>query len=248
MARSRFYAEELGAVGDRVELDVEEARHLTRVLRVHEGELVILFDGRGEEALARVDAVGKHGAGVRIEERYPRRGMPAVEIRLAVALPRAGGKDDLLRRVIEVGVSEIQPIITERSVARPDRHTSERRAERRRRIALAAMKQCRRNVFPVWNDPILLSDLSLGEGELGVFGSVMASSASPSRWESMHPNAERVCVVVGPEGGLTPEEEQAQRARGFEPVRLGATVLRVETAAVGLALWLASLERAKGAD
>ncbi len=76
----------------------------------------------------------------------------------------------------------------------------------------------------------------------------MAGSVTPSRWESLHPNVDRVCVVVGPEGGLSAEEEEALREGGFAPIRLGATVLRVETAAVGLALWLASLEHAKGAD
>ncbi len=246
MARSRFYSEVLGLPGDLVELGAEEARHLVRVLRVREGAPVILFDGRGEEALARVDEVGKRGARVRIQERYSRSGMPDVRIRLAVALPRAGGKDDLLRRVIEVGVAEIQPLITRRSVSRPDRHTSERREERRRSIALAAMKQCRRNVFPIWGDPIALSDLMLGDDETGLFGSVKKSSERPSTWESRHPDAHRVCAVVGPEGGLTVDEEEALAERGFEPVRLGATVLRVETAAVGLALWLASLERVKG--
>ena len=232
----RFFADIV--LADRPALVVladDEALHLRAVLRHVKGDRVRVFDGRGYECQATVREAGKKQVELELGPPQFRPRVPAVRTRIAVALPRAGAADDVLKSAVEAGAASIMPLTTERSVHRPERKSAAERLERDRRIALAAMKQCGRNLAPEFGMPVAIGNLACAPGEVGVYGSPADDAVDILALERRFGGfPARVLAVVGPEGGLTAAEESGLRERGFLPVRPAPQILRVETAVVVL--------------
>lgn len=241
MSERRFYCPDLAR--GRISLPADEAHHARNVLRVRAGELVRLFDGRGRLADATVESVGRDGVSVTVEriERVCDVDGP-LPVTLAVAMPKAARQDILVEKCIELGVRAIQPVITQRSVVRP----KPGRVEHWRRVSIAAAKQSGRAFLPDIGEPVGFDGLltSVESSDLVVFGSTSLESRPlldclPSQTRNVD-----VLIVIGPEGGLTAEEEQTLTSRNALAVNLGRSVLRTETAAIAalavVAAWLDS--------
>jgi 16S rRNA (uracil1498-N3)-methyltransferase len=215
-------------------LDGDEGRHLARVMRAEPGDRVAVFDGRGRSAVARVLEVNR--ATVRLELGEP--GIapePQPVVTLAQAIPKGRTMDALVQKAVELGVAAIQPLVTRRTVARPDGPAA---ARKWRRVALEACKQCGQDWLPTLNEPVGLEtwlDSLPGQGnddELRLIAS-LAEGARPMR-ELLRETARpaRVVILVGPEGDFAHEETARALDAGFSPLSLGPLVLRVETASV----------------
>jgi 16S rRNA (uracil1498-N3)-methyltransferase len=218
----------------RVVFDHDEPHHRARVLRVDPGEVVIVADGHGREYTVRVDAVQDPATGTVV-----RQGVSAVESPLAITLVQGVAKGDKVEQIVraatELGLRDVQPVITARTVVRLEPSRWRERARRWQRVAKEAAKQSGRAVVPDVHAPRPLADwlagarppdvralrLCLWEGERRSLGEVIRDVApAPSAAE----------VLVGPEGGLAPDEVDAARALGFVTVGLGPRILRCETA------------------
>ncbi len=216
-------------------LSGQEYQHLVRVLRLRVGEEVVLFDGRGREWLARIEEVGERQARLEVvSELAAGAAEPALEVWLAQALLKRPAAEWLVQKACELGVRRLTFVSTERSVPRPA--GGEEGAERWRRLAASALKQCRGCFLPRIDPPLSLDELLaepfegarlvLHEGQ-GVGLSEAVAAAGGRRMC-------RVQLLVGPEGGFSGSEiERAVRA-GFVAVRLSARVLRAETAALAV--------------
>ena len=216
---------------DEVALDARARHHLERVLRVRAGEALELVDGRGGRALARWTEAGR----ARIEERLPVQPPPRDAVVLAVAPPRLPRLEWLVEKACELDVAALQLLDT----ARAERIPGEGKLERLQRIADEALLQCRRlHRMPV-RAPIGLEAL-LGRPRPGELWLAQPPRGGPSDVAAAgvpgRRGREGLLVLVGPEGGFDPAEEQAALAAGATPVALGATTLRVETAALALAI------------
>lgn len=241
MSTRRFFCEEFVS-GELAEIVGEEARHLSRVLRAEEGHEVELFDGLGHRAMATVKNISRSAVEVHVGELENRTGRGRVAVIANIAFPRGGAADDVMRRLIECGVSAIREISASRSVRKPSKRTPAEQQERFSRLALSAMKQCGLNLMPRLLPALPLSDLQIEEGVGAVFGSTQANAARVyDKAREFSASTEKVEFVVGPEGGLTEVEESQLREAGFAPVSLGPTILRVETAAIAMASFLGSL-------
>lgn len=225
----RFFCPTLPGVG-RVLLDGAEAHHLARVCRLAIGDRVELFDGKGFGALAIVRTLGKGTVELEAVERTTGRAA-ARELTLAVAVPKGERFDWLVEKATELGVARLVPLMTERSSVAP----RDTKLERLRRAVIEASKQCGRNQLMTIEGP-------------RPFGAYLQAERAPDRvladpgglagW-SWPPSSSPVALAVGPEGGFTPGEVESARALGWRPAALGATLLRIETAAlVGAALLL----------
>jgi hypothetical protein len=135
----RFYAPDIGPAGTAAPLPAEEAQHLIRVLRLSLGENIRVFDGRGREHAATVEALTKTEAIVRLGEAVPAAAESPVTITLAMALLKADKFDEVVRDATMLGVGRVQPIATSRTEV-PAARTS--RVDRWRRIAVSSAKQC----------------------------------------------------------------------------------------------------------
>jgi len=227
----RFFVDE-PIIKDTALLTGAEAEHVVKVLRGKVGDLVTLFDGGGAEFPARITAIGRSSVALAVLARHDVSRELKTEVTLGVALPKGDRQRWLVEKAVELGVSCLVPLITERGVAEPN----EAALGRLRRYVIEAAKQCGRNrllqiaspqPFPEFGRQASPSALRL-LAHPGPDAVPIAELALPGP-----PGA--VCCAVGPEGGFTDEELAA--ADLWRRVSLGPRTLRVETAAVTLAAW-----------
>lgn len=231
----RFLAPEATTAGELVTLSREESQHLTRVLRLAPGDLVVLFNGRGGEFDAVVDGTPRAGAVVRVGASRTPVPEPRVAVTLAQAVLKADKMDDVVRDAVMLGVGAIQPILTTRTeTSLAVLHRSQRR-ERWSRIAIASSKQCGRAVVPIVHDPQALIDvLQSIPSRQGSMALMLvepgAGGGIPLRdLEAAMPRS--ATLIVGPEGGWTSEELQA--AAGIaQTLTLGSRTLRADAMAL----------------
>jgi 16S rRNA (uracil1498-N3)-methyltransferase len=211
--------------GDRVTLTGEPHRHLVKVLRIREGEGVIVFDGSGHEIEARVIAVGTRAVELALGARRAVATAP-VAITLLQAVARGERMDLIVQKTTELGVTAIVPVLAQRSVPRPPAA----RTRRWQTIAAEAARQSGRADVPAVHDVVAL------EAALGMAGGtrllLWEEERATSLGARLAAKPKEVALLVGPEGGWAAEEVEAARRAGFVPVGLGPRVLRVETAAI----------------
>jgi 16S rRNA (uracil1498-N3)-methyltransferase len=233
----RFYCREALAPGAHVELPEPVARHAVRVLRLPPGAPMVLFDGRGGEYPARIERIERErvlaelGAWDDAERESP------LAVTLAQALQAGEKMDFTIQKAVELGVRDIVPVTSRRSVMRLDGERAGRRVAHWQGVAAAACEQCGRNQVPLVA-PLEKLDAWLSRpAPAGTLRLMLAPDAEAAL--ASLPRAGAVQLLVGAEGGLDPQEVVAARHAGFVPVRLGPRVLRTETA--GLAA-LAALQ------
>ena len=209
-------------------LDGPEGRHAATVTRLAAGEPVVLVDGDGRRGTGTVAAVtGKDVVEVDVPEVVvePR---PEPWLVVVQALPKGDRGEIAVETMTEVGVDEVVPWAASRCVTRWREGRGDKALARWRTTAAAAAKQSRRARFPVVAE--LASTAAVAERLAGAAGVLLHEEAAAPLAELVPPAAGEVVVVVGPEGGLSPEELAAFEAVGATAYRLGPTVLRTSTA------------------
>ena len=232
----RVYLPDPPATSQPFALPAAAARHV-QVRRLQPGDAFTVFDGRGVEWPARVQAMGRHevvavlGAAQPVDRELPLR------VTLAVGVPANERMDWLVEKATELGVASIRPLQCERSVLRLDGERGQRRREHWQSVAEAAAGQCGRTrlptIAPMQPLAAMLAATPPDAATLRWVLSLRADAVTPRR-----PHGGAVTLLSGPEGGLSPAEEDAARAAGWQPVTLGPRVLRAETAPLAVLAWL----------
>jgi 16S rRNA (uracil1498-N3)-methyltransferase len=231
----RFYAPDLDSSRPAVALPADEARHLTRVLRLAPGAIVAVFDGRGGEFAARITSARR--GRVSLESLGPRETAreSTLAITLAQAVLKANKMDDVVRDAVMLGVAAIQPVVSSRAETSVSALHKARRVERWRRIAVASAKQCGRARVPDVHEPVTLDALlahSSGKTQELKLALVEPSHHHGRSLETLKelPPPKAALVLIGPEGGWRPEEIDRLSTGGFHLVTLGSRTLRAEAA------------------
>ena len=237
MATTRLYCSPINK--GRTELSRSEAHHAVKVKRLTVGEEVELFDGAGSLALATIVSINRTKVTVEVSSikvigRRDRR-----RIIVAPSVPKGQRFDWLISKCTELGVDRISPLLFERTVKQPK---NQKIIERCEKLAVAAAKQCRRLHLPQIDSPRdvreVLQQLRVDySNALLVVGSC-DHTAGPLA--NVQPGDCDVIAVIGPEGGMTEQEDDVFRQFSARQVRLTDTILRVETAAVAFAAILAA--------
>ncbi len=237
MTIHRFYINPGQVTTTRARILGDDARQITRVLRLRPGAVVECFDGTGQQVTATLTRVSES----EVEAAPTRVTYPATELAhpltLVMALLKGERLDWVIEKATELGVSGIVVFPAARSVARAQEERLERKALRWRRIAKEAAEQSGRVRLPSVEGAATLEEalervrgcrlIVADEAERG------AEAAMPVK-PLVEGLVEATAVVVGPEGGWSAEEREAFQAVGAERVSLGPRVLRSETAAVAL--------------
>ena len=227
----RFLAESIDPAAARARLDADETRHLAQVLRLTAGDEIAVFDGAGREFHARVDRTLRDATELRLLGELTPAAEPAVRLTLAQAALKGDKMDDVVRDATMMGVSTIEPLVSEHTVA----HLKPGRApERWRRIAIASAKQCGRAVVPAIGSGTALSDwLATDRAALRLL------LLEPSATLEGHPattvggdRPETASLLVGPEGGWSSGELDAAIRAGCVPITLGRRTLRADAVAI----------------
>lgn len=227
MRRPRIFTPLPLSAGESVDLEGQAARHLTRVLRLQPGDELILFNGEGYDWPARLLGSDRHRALVEVTGRSGPEPPQPLEIHLGIGLSRGERMDLAIQKAVELGVSRITPLQTERSVVRLPPRRLEKRLEHWRGVIIAACEQCGRRRLPVLEAVSPLDGwLSLAEGENGL----QLDHRAGRTLDRLPAPAGPIRLLAGPEGGLTDAEHRLAVERGFTGVRLGPRVLRTETA------------------
>jgi len=234
----RFHFDSALRAGSSVLLPEDSAHHAVHVLRVQTGDEVTLFNGRGGEYGARIASIQRLKVLVDVlAHRAVERESP---LRMVLVQGVSAGErmDFTVRKSVELGVAEIQPVLAASSVARPKGERAAARQAHWQKIAIAACEQCGRNQIPEVHPMLAASDYRGGTGT-----KLLLSPASELRFSQAVKDGSEFTIAAGPEAGFNASEEAAFLDAGFVPVRLGARVLRTETA--GLAA-LAALSALRG--
>jgi 16S rRNA (uracil1498-N3)-methyltransferase len=237
----RFYCPVPLAIGSTVALPEALAHHI-HVLRLAPGDQVTLFNGEGGEYAATLVTVEKKRAQAELKAFSPREAELPYAVTLAQALPEAAKMDWIVEKAVELGVAAIQPLAARRCVVRLSAERASKKLEHWQAVIAAAAEQCGRNRLPNLAAPL---DFDTWIAQSCLHPRILFSpraEQSLSAWTLHHP-PQAVTLLIGPEGGFSPEEEEIAIARGALPLALGARVLRTETA--GLAA-VAALNAAWG--
>ena len=226
----RFVLEGLDAGARTVTFDGEQTRHLSRVLRLGAGDLVVAVDGRGREWSVRLTEVtARSAAGLVLAERTGD-GESPLHLTLAQGVPKSDKMDLIVRMVTELGAAAVRPLVFERTVTRAADDRWRTRHERWQRIAREAAKQCGRTVVPAVSPPVALSAWLDEPDDHGLVVCLWEGEPIPLADRLPPGPVQRATLVVGPEGGLAEGEVARLAGAGAVLAGLGPRILRTETA------------------
>jgi len=217
-----------------------ELLHHLRVRRISEGEVIPIFDGQGQIASATLLRFGSKSGELAISAiQQNTQSEPPYGITLAQGLAGGDKMDWIIEKAVETGANQIVPLQCERSVIKLTRSSDADRAHKRlthwRAITQAACEQCERTVLPVVEPIQTIADyLAKADADLkGALKLLFSTGDHPSLASTIAPlPAQNVTLLIGPEGGFTPEEIGLAMKAGFQAVSLGKRILRTETAGI----------------
>ncbi|MGQ4277021.1 16S rRNA (uracil(1498)-N(3))-methyltransferase [Pseudidiomarina sp. E22-M8] len=217
------------SVGQEIDLCAEAANHVGRVLRMQEGQPLLLFTGDGQDYQAVILAASKKNVRVEITAMNANETESPLKIHLGQGVSRGDRMDFVLQKSVELGVHSITPLFTERCGVKLSGDRLQKKQQQWQKVVIAACEQSGRSVVPQVHTPVSL------ETWLGQLGPALRLTLDPQAQKALREqeltNSE-VQLLIGPEGGLSEQEIAAAAAAEFQPVRLGPRVLRTETAAL----------------
>ena len=234
MRLTRIYIDQVFGQGDTISLPDTAFRHLIRVLRLQEGDRFTAFNNRGlMEAKAIIGKIGKKTATATIKSVYKANRESPLKIALVQAISAADKMDFTIQKSVELGVGEIIPVYSARSQRRMKAAQIEKKMKHWQGIIVHATEQSGRTLLATIRHPVLLSDY-LAQRSGNTPGIILDPTADQSIQE-LTLNSEQIEILVGPEGGFSPEEIAIMEdCSGIEKLRLGPRILRTETAGIVL--------------
>lgn len=225
----RFYVDFALSPDSVVELPDNVVRHLN-VLRVKNTEEIVLFNGNGKSYPALPEVLEKRRVSVRILREEATDNESPLNITLVQAVSAAERMDFTLQKSVELGVTEIRPVISERCVVRLSGERAEKRVARWQEIVVSACEQSGRNIVP---KVLPLTTYAQALQQLPQETTKLLMSLNRAqKLSDVRLQSGKVVFMVGPEGGWTEKEEQQAFDAGFQSVTLGKRVLRTETASL----------------
>jgi len=231
---SRLFIDPTRLAEEVVVVSGEDHRYLTRVLRLVVGDALVLFDGIGVEADARIMRIGPRALELKVEERRPATAAERPHVTLIQALTKGDKLDLVVQKATELGVGRIIPVTSARSVPRLEAMRALGRRARWQKIAREAARQSGRADVPEV-EPVTAIETAVGAAAKDAFKLMLWEGARGHGLRDALPGGERpkqIVIAIGPEGGFALDEVEAARASGFATVGLGPRILRTETAAL----------------
>ncbi|MBC8198927.1 MAG: 16S rRNA (uracil(1498)-N(3))-methyltransferase [Desulfobacterales bacterium] len=230
----RFFIKQSETAGPISVVRGTDARHIKKVLRLKQGDIITLFDGAGNEYEARIISLSPSSVNVSIIRTFPSTTESPVQIIVAQAFLKQRKMDNLVRQLTELGITKWVPFISKRSVPRPDNKRLADRINRWKKISKEALKQCNRGRIMEIGPTVSFEDtfnisrqsslkIAFWENESKPINLALSRSDRPFN---------NIFIMIGPEGGFTSQEIEKAKACGFITATLGPRILRAETAAI----------------
>jgi len=224
-----FYIESFDAASNSIVLDEDTSRHVVQVLRMKEGEIINLTDGQGNLITAEITDAHKKHCSVQVNETSNQR-QATRKITIAISLVKNTNRFEwFLEKATEIGVSEIIPLICERTEKQKFRY------DRMKGICISAMLQSQQCWLPVLQEPIKFDNLSIqqfNQQQKFIAHCDEGNKHSDSQFQFTNSQFLHAIILIGPEGDFTKAEIDLALKNAFIPVSLGETRLRTETAGI----------------
>ncbi|MDF2941009.1 MAG: rsmE [Gammaproteobacteria bacterium] len=226
MRLNRIYQNQALDEGKSIQLNAEASNHLANVLRMREGEKLILFNGDGHEYYAIISAIHKKSVTALIQSMQKISRESPLSIHLAQALAKGDKMDLVIQKAVELGVNEITPIITERCNVKVDAERMDKKLEHWQKVAISACEQTGRNVLVSIHPPLnFVKFIEHTQAKL----KLILHPENSQRLSEL-PTVKDLLLLVGPEGGFSETEVTLAQSKNCIALNLGPRILRTETA------------------
>jgi len=218
-----------------LKIEGEEVRHIRKVLRLKRGDGIVVFNGSGKEYEGAIIEEGPSSVVIMIQNIFSSKTESQLEITLAQSLLKGDKMDYLIQKATELGVKEMIPFFSSRSVPLIEKSRRPKRYYRWQRIAVEASKQCGRGVV-LKIEPLQEYFQILKAASPDSLRLILWEREGVRLKEALERSKEKTKIfsIIGPEGGLSEEEVDQAKRNGFTPVTLGRRILRSETASLFL--------------
>ncbi len=237
-------------IGEEISLKDEDYNYIARVLRSREGDSIVLFNGQGGEYHGVITEIAKRFLTVKIKKFNPANRTSSVKIHLLQSLAKGEKMELILQKGTELGLDEVTPLTTERSVVHLKTDQMEKRVDRWKSIVTSACEQCGLNIPPKVHTPIslekwltevlptiettIISLAPVAHSSLGKFLNEVIAKDEAFFASLTKEASKSITIVIGPEGGLSENEIALLEKNGAHSVTLGDRILRTETAALAV--------------
>lgn len=226
MREIRVFSALVLQAGMEIELDDNAHRHVARVLRLTVGDALTLFNGDGFDYVGEIGFCDRRSTRVRILSREAPGNESPLHLTLFAALLKGEAMDRVMQKAVELGVSRIVPVAAARSEALPAGERRDKKLAHWQGVIVASAMQCGRAVLPALDEITpLAAVLNAADGLRWIFSPHHAPTADAPA------SADRLSLLIGPEGGFTPDEVASAQSAGWFIQHLGPRILRADTAA-----------------
>lgn len=229
----RFFTEPEN-ISENTAVILEDASHITKVLRMNSGDEILIFDGTGYEYVARLTLVDKDRCEAEIISSYFSRQEPEIKVTIYQGIPKSDKMEGIIQKSVELGVHSIVPVQMDRCVSKLD--GGKKQAEKLKRwnkISVEAAKQCGRGILPQIEEPLSFKEAisKMTKNGLAIMPyEVLAGEDNSTLKNILSSTAEKeFSVIIGPEGGFSDSEAALAKDMGIHLVGLGPRILRTET-------------------
>ena len=229
----QYFINQITHTGDIVKLNEEQSHHILHVLRMRDGDRIRIADTSEQMFFSSVSIEGKQVTAY-IEQSIKDHTKGSVHITLAQGLIKKEKWDFLLQKSAELGVDEILPFISSRTVVKSKEEKADKKQQRYEKILLEACEQCKRSSKVLLHPTVSFRELTHKTADLKLIAYEDADQKSDALYDvvAQFPAAKNIIVAIGSEGGFSEEEVAYLEAAGYQRVSLGARILRAETAAM----------------
>jgi len=230
MIKTRIYHPGKLQLDSELKLESQAAIHISKVLRMKAGQKIRLFNGDGCEYVAEITTSDRHRVTVKLLNKSIINRESPLSIHLGQALSKGEKMDFTIQKAVELGVTSITPLITNRSNVQLKADRIEKRTQHWQGVIISACEQCGRNQIPALNAPVKLHGWLEQIPEEAL--KLTLHPDSNQSLDGITMQSERIDLLIGPEGGLDLDELSIAEENGFKQIQLGPRVLRTESAAL----------------
>lgn len=239
---NRFFTDKDNISDDMVIIDGEDVKHIKNVLRLNKGDKIVVCDGEAYEYIVEIETLGDNQVEGIIIHKEMSKSEPPIDVILYQGLPKSTKMDLIIQKTTELGVNEIIPVMTERTIVKLDNDKKEqKKLERWNRIAMEAAKQSKRGKIPTVGNVLSFKELlNRLKNEEFVIVPYEDESKTGAKEILRKYTGKKINIVIGPEGGFEEEEISMLKEIGAHIISLGPRILRTETAgftAISIALY-----------
>ncbi len=216
--------------GDKITLNEEQSRHIAKSLRMRKGDMLTLCAGDGTDYGCMIEEITKDSVTLTVCYEQASNTEPSIKVSLFQGVPKSDKMEDIIQKCVELGIYEITPVLTKRSVSRPDEKQAKKKQVRYNKIALEAAQQSGRGIVPKINDMVSFKNaVNSCDADLKI---IFYEGGGQSLKSLINDDIKTVAIFIGPEGGFEKDEVDAVLDIGGINATLGKRILRTQTAPV----------------